>query len=366
MRWIGSLPSLEQAQRLVRYLAKQGIESAAEKSPDEQCRVWVVKEDQVQAAQAILEAFQKHPDDPQFDTPEPVRPIESLEERASEAEPIRKRIPFRPLTLLIGVVCVVLLLVQQWQEVRFVREVPSAAQVGGVIVPLQQELMIEVPQGLIAVRDWLVQHPNPPEPPTREELLALRASRPEYSGLWGTFEQSLGVLPEQPTGPFLPEVRAGQIWRLWTPALLHGGMLHLVFNLLWWFYLARQLECRIGMVRFGLLIGGTAVAANLAQYLASGPDFLGLSGVICGLAGFILIRERKAPWEGYAVPRATLNALVGFVLLAAVAEGLLVLAQAAGHTLALPISFGNTAHIVGGLAGMGIALLPCMGKRSAL
>jgi len=366
MRWIGSLPTLERAQRFVRYLAKKGIESAAEKSADEQCRVWVVKEDEVEAAQQILEAFQKHPDDPQFETPEPVRPIEALEERASELEPIRSRVSLRWFTLLIAVLCSGLLLVQQWQEVNFERQHPGAAVGGGVIVPLQEALMIEVPEGLLAVRDWLAQRPAGEPLPTLEQIRTIQASVPEYQGLWGEFEQQLGVRPQQPTGPILPEVRAGQIWRLFTPALLHAGIIHLLFNLLWWIFFGRQLEYRLGALRLSFLVLVSAVVSNLGQYFASGPDFLGLSGVICAMGGFILVREKIAPWEGYAVPRSTLNFLVGFVLLAAVFEGLMVLAQAAGSGVDLPINFGNTAHILGGLAGILVALIPWMRKRSHL
>lgn len=351
----------------MRFLRTQGIESAAEKSADEQSRIWIVKEDQVELAQRLLDEFQHHPADARYDTVESPRPIESLEERASEAEPIRSRITFKPITLLISGICIVLLLVQQWQEVKFEREHPASKKVvSAVLVPIQEALMIQAPPGLLALRTWLAALPADAPEPSEEQLRQVVASVPAYRGLWGEFQQDLGIQPAQAMGPILPEVRQGQVWRLLTPAVLHAGILHLAFNLIWWIYFGKQLEHRLGSGRYLLLVLVGALGSNLAQYLVSGPDFLGLSGVICAQGGFILMRERKAPWEGYPVPRSTMNFLVGFVLIAAILEGLFVLAQAAGSGLAMPISLGNAAHIVGGLVGMAIGLLPWMRKRSVL
>jgi GlpG protein len=366
MRWIGSVSCLEDARRLVRYLANQGIESAAEKSPDEETRIWVVKEDQVAQAEQILQAFKQAPRDPKYDSPEPPRPLEALEERASEAEPIQSKVPLGMLTLLITILCCGLLSLQKIQEFQFFRAHPSAVVMGGILVPIEEELLIQVPPGQLALREWAIQRPAGAPSPTREEVETVLAGVPAYRGLWGEFQQDLGVFPQQPKGPILPEVRGGQVWRLWTPSFLHAGIIHLVFNLFWWVYLGRQIEYRLGWIRYLILILIGSLSSNLAQYFASGADFLGLSGVVCAQAGFVLSRERTAPWEGYPVPRATLNFLMGFVILAAVAEGMIVLAQAAGTVIQLPFGLGNSAHIAGGLAGILVGLLPWMRRRSVL
>ena len=35
-----------------------------------------------------------------------------------------------------------------------------------------------------------------------------------------------------------------------------------------------------------------------------GPYFLGFSGIITGMIGYILVRQKIAPWEGYNIPNA--------------------------------------------------------------
>lgn len=75
--------------------------------------------------------------------------------------------------------------------------------------------------------------------------------------------------------------------RTLTPALLHFGELHLVFNLMWLLYFGRQLERLQSPAMYLFLIVFTAFISNTAQYLAIGyNNFGGMSGVVCGLVGY--------------------------------------------------------------------------------
>ncbi|MDA7782156.1 rhomboid family intramembrane serine protease [Gammaproteobacteria bacterium] len=75
--------------------------------------------------------------------------------------------------------------------------------------------------------------------------------------------------------------------RALTPALLHFGEIHLVFNLLWLFYFGRQIERAQPWLLVAVVYAATALAGNVAQYYFSGSNaFGGLSGLIYGLVGY--------------------------------------------------------------------------------
>lgn len=86
-----------------------------------------------------------------------------------------------------------------------------------------------------------------------------------------------------------------QLWRLFTPTLLHFGVAHLLFNILWIYELGRRIEREKGSAYFILFTIIIAVASNLSQYFAQyftmseGYLFGGLSGVVYGFFGFILL-----------------------------------------------------------------------------
>ena len=102
---------------------------------------------------------------------------------------------------------------------------------------------------------------------------------------------------------FFEKIRQGEVWRLFTPCLLHFDFLHILFNMAWLWILGKQIEERIHWKKLGLLILIVGIVSNTAQYLVSGPSFLGFSGIVVGMAGFIWMRQRNAPWEGYPLSR---------------------------------------------------------------
>ncbi|ADN74371.1 Rhomboid family protein [Ferrimonas balearica DSM 9799] len=132
----------------------------------------------------------------------------------------------------------------------------------------------------------------------------------------------------------------GQWWRLFTPSLIHFSAMHVIFNLLWWWYLGGRIE-RVrgtGTLLILLLVAGTL--PNLAQFAFSGPNFGGLSGVVYALVGYCWISGRLDPRSPLALPPA----YVGFLLL------WLVMGFAGFMNMA------NAAHLGGLLVGMAQAV----------
>ena len=102
----------------------------------------------------------------------------------------------------------------------------------------------------------------------------------------------------------------GQVWRLVTPILLHFGWMHFIFNLYWLYFLGGGMEGKLGTGRFLGFILLAAVLSNLGQYLLSGPNFGGMSGVNYGLFGYLWIRGNRDPSFGLQLDQGTITMLL--------------------------------------------------------
>ena len=108
-------------------------------------------------------------------------------------------------------------------------------------------------------------------------------------------------------GALEPEavVVQGDYWRLFTALFLHGGFLHLGFNLFALYVLGPPLERSIGTIRFvvcylisGLASGAGIVALNELGLIRT-DQVIGASGCIMGVVGAwagFLLRHRHAPF----------------------------------------------------------------------
>lgn len=91
-------------------------------------------------------------------------------------------------------------------------------------------------------------------------------------------------------------IRAGQIWRLLTPALLHGGLTHIVFNMYALLSFGQSLERHFGRGRFLLLYVLGAFAGNVLSFLMTAANSLGASTAVfalVGAEGIFLVRNRR-------------------------------------------------------------------------
>ena len=81
----------------------------------------------------------------------------------------------------------------------------------------------------------------------------------------------------------------GQLWRLVTPAFLHGSPTHLFLNMLSLHSLGPIAEFTCGRERFAAIYLLAAVSGNVASYVGDDLPSLGASGAIFGLAGALVI-----------------------------------------------------------------------------
>lgn len=306
MRTIGSFDSETAASRFGDILYMEGIESHTDLEEDGKFTVWIIDEEQVRRGGELLERFRVNPDAPEFrDAPTRARRQRSLEEKAESA---------RQST------------VADTARIGYERDFRGLAYLPLLLVVLCVTVAIYSRLG-----------------EDRRALQQLQISNYVRSPTNGAWEHMI----TRQRGVFLAEVRAGQIWRLFTPILIHYGLLHLVFNMFMLRDLGTFVENRFGAAYFAGLVGVVAVLSNVAQFAWVGaPNFGGMSGVVYGLFGFLWMRgrfDRHAAWQ---LSSTTVQILLVWYVLCLTN----LFANVVG-----PVA--NTVHTVGLLVGMGWGFL---------
>ena len=110
----------------------------------------------------------------------------------------------------------------------------------------------------------------------------------------------------------LTEFLSGEIWRVFTPIFLHFNLLHILFNMFWLHDLGSQIECKKGWKFFVTFVAILAVCSNFSQFLISGPNFGGMSGVVYGLFGYVWIKSRMDPGDGFQIDPTIAMIMFGF------------------------------------------------------
>ena len=155
--------------------------------------------------------------------------------------------------------------------------------------------------------------------------------------------------PNLPACSFLHEVFTGQVWRLITPIFLHFGLTHLVFDMLMLYLLGAMIEARRGTLVLGALVLVSAVASNLGQYIDTGPNFGGMSGVDYALFGYAWMQSRFNPRAGILVSPMTVMLGLGWLVACMASKSV--------------SDIANTAHLIGLAIGVVSGYAPILLKR---
>lgn len=372
MRVVGTLTNENQARRLCQYLTSQSISNKCEVSFDPanghmSYQVWIHDEDQIVEAGKIFDEFQERPFDSKFDT-QIVEPEESdsIEEEVEEPPkpPLRQ---FKThITHFLLSLCALIFFLNTLEEIPLRKE--GLSEETFLMTPIQTLFMYDLPPAFEQLEKTIEKYELtdrkldgiPPE--VKAELESLQKT-PYWRGIYDWIVRKIkGEDTSIDQGPLFLRIRQGELWRLFTPCILHYDLLHILFNMLWLWYLGRPIEQRIGPMRTLLLTLIAGIGANTIQYMMSGPFFLGYSGIVTALAGFIWMRERIAPWEGYPLNRATILFLLFFI-------GAIFALQVASFFIQIFSNYNfapniaNTAHIAGAIIGALLARLHFFAQR---
>lgn len=140
----------------------------------------------------------------------------------------------------------------------------------------------------------------------------------EYVGLvhYFTFFDSARQFVGYTNLPPQESIGGGQFWRVLTPIFLHFGVLHLVFNMLWFWEFGRRIEGRLGSVFLLILVCVLGIVSNTVQSMFSnGVVFGGMSGVIYGLLGFCWLWDKINPKAHFNLPPGIVGFMLGWLLL---------------------------------------------------
>lgn len=296
MRRIGSVSNEQQAQTLRDYLFTRDIETQVDQA-DDGWNVWVLDEDRLETAREELEEFQANPRGEKYASASrqaqarrQARLDEELAARKHHINmrerwerPVHQRVP---ITILLIVASVGVTFATNFGDER----------------DLKNNLIIQQVEYIDSTRYYV-------------------------------------------PAPILADVLSGELWRVITPIFLHFGWLHIAMNMYMLFLFGASIEEPKGPWRylaFVLLIGATS---NIAQFFVGGPMFGGMSGVDFGLFGYLWMKSKFAPEEGFFIPKYLVVQLFVFTLLCM--SGI------------IP-NIANTAHLVGLATGMIISLAPIM------
>jgi GlpG protein len=298
LRQIGTLPKGSDPKVFADYLLSLGMKTRVDEQPDGWL-LWIYNEDHIARARDELAGYLSQPDDPRFRGASEAAQAVRRQENELDRQ-FRKN--FREVS-------------DQWAVPDFRRR------------PLTSLLVA------VCVCVFIVQH-------SRADSALERAL--SFSAFYVNLEGQ-----ERDNG--LGDILHGQVWRLVTPIFMHGSIIHILFNMWWLVVLGTMIELRRGTMRLAGLVLVAAIVSNLGQYLwmeRVDPDvahrFLGFSGVVYALFGYIWMKGLYEPEDGLYMHPNNVNIMLLWLVFCM--TGLLG-----------PIA--NAAHFVGLMVGVAAGVL---------
>lgn len=356
MRKVGAFSKEVRALAFIEELSKKHITALIE-DDEGSYAIWVHDEGHISAAKSLFDAV----NDGKIQMGEKSRPPTAPMDPRIKMERVPKDekspIAFKPLvTKLTLFACAFVFVMAGFQSINR-KEEPT--RLADKMPPIAKALLIDYPEN-DAILDQLneefgkdrVKSNSLPES-TQPLIKKFNAYIP-WVGIYNIILQPKEVRDRLWEGALFGDIKRGEIWRVFTPAILHLTLLHFLFNILWLSLLGKMIEYNMGRIRFALFILITGVLSNLCQYFMTGPFFMGISGVLSACIGYVYIRKKIAPWEVYLLGKDVIRFFMIFIL---GFLGLQVVAFCLQYfnLYIIPISIANTGHVSGLLLGMFLA-----------
>jgi GlpG protein len=357
MRLLINFEEPDQARQLNRILTDKGIENQldVQKNSDwgdpdygnQKFAIWVIDEDKFDEAKALADNFLKHPE--AFKKPiVALHPFQKVHEKLEKLNtPIQKK-GDGIFTRFLILACVLLFFFSPAEKYPNIRPpvpyFPSS---------VERELAYDYPLASQIFQKFVNLYGDKEHTevsPEGQYLFSLAAHTPYWKGLYDLALEKIEKKGVDLSAPLFEKIREGEIWRLFTPIFLHGNLLHILFNMLWLYVLGREVENIAGIPRYLLFTLGAALFSNTAQYLMSGPNFVGYSGVICALLTLTATRQNLAPWEGYTLQKPTYYFLIIFIFTMMTVQSISFILEAF-FGMNINVQIANTAHIAGAIFG---------------
>jgi GlpG protein len=312
MRRIGFIDNQQDATRFCDYLVSQRIHAKAEKDENQGTAcygIWVKEEQKVGDAKAALAQFQANPSDTKFDA-------------SKEADAVRR--------------------LEAEENAKRLKNIAKVShRTGGGMA--SRSVPVTIAAIAVCVLTGLMTGFGNPS------LRVDRLGRPVPTMESRVFDALtfMSQKDRRETDDAFATIRTGELWRVFTPAILHGNMGHLAMNMMGLFFLGSAIERLHGGRWLLVMLVSVAIFANLVQVFwpesnNGGPNAVGASGATYGLFGFFMVRPFFQPMYPVSLPPSFLLLGLGFLV--------------AGVLMIVP-SMANGAHVGGLVGGMIFAAL---------
>ncbi len=139
----------------------------------------------------------------------------------------------------------------------------------------------------------------------------------------------------------IPIAGFGRWWTLIAASYLHGGLMHIAFNMLALMQLGPFVRQEFGFNRFVIIYTVTGIIGFFLSFLAGVPITIGASASLCGLIGAIVYYGKsRGGFYGEAIYKQAMGWIVGLIIFGLLVPGI-----------------NNWAHGGGVISGIGCAWL---------